>query len=149
MARIEDEMDTKFANDKHRFVANLMFTANWIKRESEAITKPYGISLQQHNILRILRGAGDWLNMSEVKHRMIEKSPNATRLCDKLADKQLIDRKRSEADRRVVYLKIGKNGLDLLEQVDQVQPEPINRMMETLTEEDARLASDLFDKLRG
>ena len=148
MARIEDELNTEFQNDKHRFMANVVFTAHWIKSQSEAVTKPYGISLPQHNILRILRGAGDWLNMSEVKNRMVEKSPNATRLCDKLYDKQLIERERSSSDRRVVFLKISKKGLELLAEMDGKEPEGLVRMIEKLTEEDARNISNLLDELR-
>lgn len=150
MARIEDELNTQFANDKHRFMANLMFTANYIRNEFEAVVKPFGISQQQYNILRILRGAGDWLNMTEVKHRMVEKSPNATRLCDKLFDKKLIERRRSTSDRRVVYLKISAKGLELLAELDVAEagPHGISRMLERLNENDARTFSNLLDELR-
>ena len=98
------EVKTKFANERHRFVTNLVYTSGWIKNLFTEDLKPFNISSQQFNILRILRGADDWIAMSHVKKLMIEKAPNATRLADKLLNKSLIERKRSNADRRVVYV---------------------------------------------
>ena len=146
---IDEEINSKFADDKHRFLLNLMFTSNWIKNKFTEFIKPYGVSHQQFNILRILRGAKDWVNMNDVKHRMIEKSPNATRLCDKLVDKKLIERRRSEDDRRVVYLKITELGLQLLKKIDDVDEKPFDNFIQNITNSEAKIASDIIDKFRS
>ena len=149
MAKIDDVVKTRFMNDKHRFVTNLMFTAGWVRNLSTEYLKPYGISSQQYNILRILKGAGDWMAMNDVKNVMIEKAPNATRLADKLIDKQLIERRRSETDRRVVYVKILPKGLDLITTADKEENEIMKAMNERITDEEAKLVSSILDRFRG
>ena len=149
MARIDEEMKNKFLNEKHRMLGNIVFTANWIQNRFGCFLKPFGISPQQFNVLRILRGAKDWLNMHEVKSRMVEKSPNTTRLCDKLVEKELIERCRSEADRRVVYLKITDAGLELLAAIDEEDDSPFTGFMDNFTDEEAAVVSNILDKLRG
>jgi len=76
---------------------------------------------------------------------MIQKSPNATRLMDKLSDKGFIERTRCENDRRVVFIKITKKGLSLLEKINMNQFDDI---LKTLTEEEAKTLNTLLDKLR-
>lgn len=149
MAKIDEEVKTTFENDKHRMMANLLFTANYIQRLFEEQIRPFGVSSKQFNILRILRGAGDWVNMNDVKKLMIQKSPNATRLCDKLLAKSLIERMRGESDRRVVYLKITKEGLDLLDAVDAHDDGRVLNTLESISAEEARLVSDILDKMRN
>lgn len=149
MARIDKEVKTRFMNNHHRFLTNIVYTAGWIKNFSTNFLKPYGLSNQQFNILRILRGADDWVTMTVIKELMIEKSPNATRLADKLLDKELIKRRRSESDRRVVYLHITAKGLDLLREIDSINGGMQPEFMERVTAEEAQQVSDILDKLRG
>lgn len=149
MASLEEEMNTKFANDKHRFVSNVVYTGNWIKNQFVSFITPFGLSIQQFNILRILRGANDWVNMHEVKHRMVEKSPNTTRLCDKLIEKELIERRRSNEDRRVVYLKVSEQGLQLLQEIDNLDDGSHASFMDRITDEEARLVNEILDKMRN
>ncbi len=148
MASIDIEVQTKFKNNKHRFIPNLVFTSNWFQNMVVEYLKPYGISFQQFNILRILRGANDWVTMNDIKALMVEKSPNTTRLADKLNDKGLVDRKRSDSDRRVVYLAITKKGEELLKTIDD-NPGNYMEFMNRITEEEATFVSDIFDKMRG
>ncbi len=148
MAKIDIEVKTKFKNNKHRFITNLIFTSNWFRNMVVEYLKPYGISFQQFNILRILKGANNWLTMNDIKALMVEKSPNTTRLADKLIDKGLVDRKRSDNDRRVVYLAITEKGKELLTTIDN-NPGNYMEFMNRITEEDAKFVSDVFDKMRG
>lgn len=148
MAKIDIEIKGKFENNKHRFIANLVFTSNWFRNLVGEHLKPYNISFQQLNILRILRGAEDWMSMNDLKDLMIEKSPNATRLADKLIVKGFIERKRSEADRRVVYLAITDKGVELLETINNISGNYME-FMSRITEEEAKLVSDILDKVRG
>jgi DNA-binding MarR family transcriptional regulator len=103
--------------------------------------------MPQFNILRILRGAKAEINVNTVKERMVEKSPNTTRLMDKLIDKGLIVRSRCKEDRRVVYVKITENGLKLLSEIDKNDlGTSLNDI--GISDEEANVLSDLLDKVR-
>ena len=149
MKTIDDEVKANFQNDKHRFLANMVFTSNWFQNKWTVFLKPFGVSLQQTNVLSILKGAGDWRTMNDIKALMIDKAPNATRLSDKLLDKGLVERKRSAEDRRVVYLKITKKGEKLLENIDMKGNVDTNTMLEKITEEEAKMMSYILDKMRN
>jgi DNA-binding MarR family transcriptional regulator len=149
MGKIDKEMDTKFPNDKIRLLANIVYTSQWIRGNFEKSIKPYKLSSPQFNVLRILRGAGEWLNMNQVRERMVEKSPNTTRLCDKLIEKELIERRRCDEDRRVVFLQISEGGLKLLADIDKTNDGSQMKFIENITEKEAKMMSDLIDKLRG
>jgi len=148
MAKIDTEVKTKFKNNKHRFIANLVFTSNWFRNSVIEYLKPYNVSFQQFNILRILKGAEDWITMNDIKNLMIEKSPNATRLADKLVEKGFVERKRSDEDRRVVYLAITDKGTELLKAIDN-NPGSYMEFMTRITEEEAKQVSEILDKMRG
>lgn len=150
MATIDEEIKSKFMHERHRLMVNLMFTSNWIDNEFSDAIKPFGISSQQYNILRILRGNKGWMTMNDIKSRMIQKAPNATRLSDKLLDKDLIERKRCDEDRRVVYLKINQKGLLLIAEIDEASSKNESLdFFEKITEEEAKLLNPILDKLRG
>ncbi|HRF82668.1 MAG TPA: MarR family transcriptional regulator [Flavobacteriales bacterium] len=111
--------------------------------------KPYGISPQQYNILRILRGAKDRMNMHCVKERMIDRAPNATRLTDKLITKGLVERERCEDDRRVVYVRISQKGLAMLDEIDRANRPSEKNGLDRLTEAEALELNRLLDAWRG
>ena len=149
MASIDKEIKSKFENDHQRAVINILYTANWIKNIHMDALKPFKISAQQYNILRILRGGGDWMAMTDVKGRMIEKSPNTTRLADKLLDSKFLERKRSSADRRVVYVKITDKGLKLLKDIDTKKAMTAqDSIAKNISKKEAKKLSGIIDKLR-
>ncbi|WP_342630447.1 MarR family winged helix-turn-helix transcriptional regulator [Fluviicola taffensis] len=108
----------------------------------------FDLSMPQFNILRILRGAKEVISVNAVKERMVEKSPNTTRLMDKLIEKGLIERVRCDSDRRVVYVSISEAGLNILKQIDDDNQSDLD-FTGNLTEEEAEVLSNLLDKLRG
>ena len=142
---ISKDIHSKFANPKVKALVNIIYTANWINSIQNEFFKPFGISPQQYNILRILRGANKPLKVQTIKERMLERSPNATRLMDKLCAKSLIDRLPCADDRRVVFIKISEKGLTLLKEIDKDFKEDL---LENLTLQDAKSLSDLLDKIR-
>ena len=89
MGDIAKDINSTFKNDKIKALINIKYTANWIHSLENEFFRPYGISPQQYNILRILRGAGEAIKVQVIKDRMIDRAPNATRLMDKLCDKKL------------------------------------------------------------
>lgn len=145
MGNISKDIKSSFKNNKVKALINIKYTSNWLSSKENDFFKPYGISPQQYNILRILRGAKDRVKVQIVKDRMIERSPNATRLMDKLCDKNLIERERCENDRRVVYAKITNQGLELLKNIDDSRTVSF---LGNLTEDEAAMLSDLLDKIR-
>ncbi|MFC4722013.1 MarR family winged helix-turn-helix transcriptional regulator [Geojedonia litorea] len=145
MGDISKDVNSKFINAKVKAIINILYTANWITNYQNTYFKPFGISPQQYNILRILRGADQPLKVQTIKRRMIDRSPNATRLMDKLCAKQLIDRIPCPGDRRVVHIEITEKGLSLLNEIDEDFNEDI---LEKITEQEATKLSDLLDKLR-
>ncbi len=147
MMKIDDVIKSRFNNENHRAVVNLRYTSNWIASQHNSHLAQFGLSLPQFNVLRILRGAKEKISVKIVKDRMIEKSPNTTRLFDKLVEKEYISRTRCEEDRRVVYLKISDLGLKVLSKIDDIFEE-VN-FSDNLSENEAATLSNLLDKLRG
>lgn len=145
MGDIAKDIHSTFPNDKVKALINIKYTANWINSHENEFFRPYGISPQQFNILRILRGASEPIKVQTIKDRMIERAPNATRLMDKLCDKNLIGRVRCDHDRRVVYISITEKGLELLSHIDEnIQ---LN-FLDKLSTDEAVTLSNLLDKIR-
>lgn len=145
MGDLAKDINSKFDNNKVKALLNIIYTANWISSCQNEFFKTYGISPQQYNILRILKGAGEPLKVQTIKERMLERSPNATRLMDKLCAKGCIERLPSEHDRRVVKIAITQEGSDLLAEI----PKDFNHeLLKNLSEDEAKQLSDLLDKMR-
>lgn len=145
MGDLAKDINSTFPSEKVKALINIKYTAGWIETQSNDVLKPHQISIQQYNILRILRGAKEKVTVQTVKDRMIEKSPNTTRLMDKLCAKNLIERIRCENDRRVVYVKIANPGLKLLKEINMENSEDL---MSKLNQEELVLLNSLLDKIR-
>lgn len=140
--------DTGLKSEKLQCVAELGRTSAWIAKRYTDFLKPYGVSTQQLNILRVLRTADDWMAMHEVNNLMIIKSPNVTRLADKLVTKQLINRNRSEADRRIVYVQITDKALELLNEIDREHKGEVSDYLDSFTVEEAVLMTEILKRIR-
>lgn len=145
MGNLSEDIKSTFPNNKVKALLNIIYTANWINSQQNLFFKEFGLSPQQFNILRILRGAGQPLKVQTIKERMIERAPNATRLMDKLCSKELIERIACPDDRRVVHINITQVGLNLLEDISK---EMKDDYIKNITEEEAGVLSDLLDKIR-
>ena len=145
MGDLSKDINSTFPSEGVKALINIKYTAGWIESQSNDLLKPYQISVQQYNILRILRGAKEQVAVQTVKDRMIEKSPNTTRLMDKLCAKNLIKRVRCENDRRVVYVKIADPGLKLINEINMDDSEDL---MKKLSQEELIQLNSLLDKIR-
>jgi DNA-binding MarR family transcriptional regulator len=145
MGDISKDINSTFPNQRIKALINIKYTANYLDNVGNEILKPFKISVQQYNILRILRGANQKISVNTVKNRMIQKSPNATRLMDKLCDKKLIERTRCENDRRMVFVKITEKGLQLL---NQINIEEFDNQMNAISEKEAKILNEILDKIR-
>lgn len=139
----------KFANEHHKMVVNIIYTANWIGYRQSKFMKAYGISPQQYNILRILKGQlPNAASVNLLIDRMLDKMSNASRLVEKLKQKGLVERKVCEKDRRQVDVVITKKGLKLLEDMNE-EFEKQEEDLRTITKEEAAELNRILDKLRG
>lgn len=145
MGDISKDINSKFANSKVKALINILYTANWITSFQNDFFKPFGISPQQFNILKILNGAKEPLKVQTIKNRMIERSPNVTRLMDKLCDKNLIERIPCPDDRRVVHIEITTKGIELLNDISENFND---ELVKNINQEEAQQLSDLLDKMR-
>ena len=126
----------------------ILRTADVLKHAVERAMTPFGISNEQFNILRILRGAGEsGLPTLEIANRMISRSPNITRLLDKLIAKKLVKRIRSRQDRRVVVISITSQGGDLLASLNRVVDEVFEKFPQ-LTKDEMQTLLELLDRIR-
>jgi len=146
MGDISKDIQSTFPSEKVKALINIKYTANWINSKENEFFKPFGISPQQFNILRILRGAGKAIKVQEIKDRMIERAPNATRLMDKLCSKNCIERIPCPEDRRVVHIAITDDGLNLLKEIGNLGEK--RKILDKLTEDEAKQLSNLLDKVR-
>jgi len=112
--------------------------------------KPFGLSVQQFNVLRILRGQkGNMLNLNEITHRMIHKMSNTTRLVDKLIDKSLVERVICPENRRRVNISITEKGLEILSQIDSVIQEFEKEIIHLLSEKEKNTLLNLLIKIKS
>ena len=139
----------KFKNEHQKMLINIFFTSAWLNHKNALNLKPFGISTQQYNILRILRGQHPKpATVNLLIDRMLDKNSNASRLVEKLRVKKLVERAVSSDDRRAVNVVITKKGLDLLLELDEHEDNFINELKK-LSENEAEQVNLLLDKIRS
>ena len=146
----EIQQSPPFRSSGQEAALGILRTADALRRHFAPLFEPFGITQQQYNVLRILRGAGDeGLATLSIGDRMVERTPGITRLIDRLEKKGWVLRRRSASDRRCVYCTITESGLDLLRELD----EPVDRsdevMVNALSEEEQAQMIRLLDKVRA
>ncbi len=148
--RIEDEIKQKrFTDEYAKAHVNILFTASWIGTRSAKMLKQFGISPQQFNILRILRGMQP--NPGSIKtltERMIDKSSNASRLVDKLIAKNLVIKAKCNEDNRRAEVLISEDGLRLLDEASHEMDVMNRSLARKMSVEEAHQLNQLLDKLR-
>lgn len=144
-----DIKQKKFRSAYQRLVINLVYTSNWLGYKQLDLLREYDLTLQQYNVLRILRGQQSTpIKVSDISERMLDKNSNTSRLIDKLLAKGLAKRTSCPSDRRAVDVIITQSGLDILATLDPKSEEWENTLSSTITPEEAELMSTLLDKLR-
>lgn len=148
--KIEEEIKQPVFKSAHsKALINVMFTNNWLCNIQMEILKPYDVTLQQYNVLRILRGQYPTpITVCGIIERMLDKMSNASRLVDKLLAKELVQRRECPLDRRQVDVVITDKGLALLTQIDECQQNWEARL-HGISEAEAQELSNLLDKVRN
>lgn len=139
----------KFENKHHKTVVNILYTYGWVTNLLRKRFDKYHITMQQFNILRILRGQYPQpATINLLKERMLDKMSDASRIVERLVQKGLVSRCTNEKDRRAVDIMINENGLEILKTLDLEMN--IHETLKTnLSDEEADQLNMLLDKMRG
>lgn len=143
----KDLNQTKFRNEHQKATVNIIFTNNWIMERINKLFDQEGITSQQYNILRILRGAGTPLSTSQIRERMLDKMSDSSRIVDRLVLKGMVKKTECKSDKRLVDVIITARGLKLLEKIDAYNKK-VDAIMMNLSETEARKLNNLLDKIR-
>lgn len=148
--KLEEAIQQKkpFSNLRQRMAVNLIYTSNWLISRQKIFFKGFDITLQQYNVLRILRGRHpEPISTSDIRGRMLDRMSDVSRIVDRLVKKDFVIRTTCKEDKRLVDVVITDAGLALLDSVDE-QWEEIDSLTSTLSEEEVQLVNDLLDKFR-
>ena len=129
---------------------NIMYSQNVISEKFNEVLKPFDLSAEQFNVLRILRGQnGKAVNMCMIQERMIAKTSNTTRLVDKLLLKELVTREICSENRRKMEITITQKGMDLLKQLDSLVISHEKSFAKNLTDSELTTLNKLLEKFRS
>ena len=138
-----------FINSYQKASVNIVYTYNWLNNFIKSELDKYEVTNQQFNVLRILRGQyPNPATINILKERMLDKMSDASRIVDRLVQKELVTRTTNKKDRRAVDIIINKKGLDILDRI-QMETIMIENLKNNLSEEEAKQLSNLLDKFRG
>ncbi|MEI7979621.1 MAG: MarR family transcriptional regulator, partial [Bacteroidota bacterium] len=145
---LEEEIKQKeFKSKQQRAYLNLIFTACHLNLEQTRFFKPYQLSAQQYNVLRILRRQnGKPITIGLIQERMLDVQSNASRLIDKLEEKKLVLRVACPKDKRQMDITITENGLEILKELDDKLNNKESSI--SLTDKESDLLNDLLNKIR-
>lgn len=139
-----------FRSQRQEAALGVLRTADLVRRVIAAVLEPQGVTPQQYNVLRILRGAGpDGLPTLEIANRMVEQTPGVTRLLDRIEAKGWVSRARCPEDRRQVLCTITRSGLDLLASLDAPMEAVDDLVLESLSDSQVSTLIRLLDKARA
>jgi DNA-binding MarR family transcriptional regulator len=149
--KIEDAIKSTVPMDNSKkIILNVMYTQNVLAEKFNELLKPYDISGEQYNVLRILRGQkGNPANMSVIQERMLAKTSNTTRLVDKLLLKNYVTREVCPENRRKIEVLITQKGLDILKELDPKVIEHENAFSQNLNAYEIEQLNHLLEKYRN
>ncbi|MCC9605718.1 MarR family transcriptional regulator [Blastopirellula sp. JC732] len=149
-SRLQEEIKKRepFASAEQEATLNLLRTSDQLQNRFGRLFRKYGLTSSQYNVLRILRGEGQPLPSLEIAERMIQVVPAITGLIDRLEKQELVERRRCNDDRRVVYVEITEKGSKLLTEMDQPVNEMHIQLMGHLSQAELKELSRLLEKAR-
>lgn len=147
MSLNKDIKQESFKNERQKAMVNLIFTYNWTTEQLKQLFENEGLTMQQFNILRILRGSAIPLSTLQIRERMLDKMSDSSRIVDRLVIKGLVKKITCKTDKRLVDVTITGKGLKLLEKLDS-REEKMESIFHALTENEANTLNTLLDKIR-
>lgn len=149
--KLEQEIQqSKFKSEYHKLVVNVIYSAGWMSDLNLRVLKAFNLSIQQFNILRILKGSfPEPASVKILTERMLDKMSNASRLVEKLKQKGLVERTACPEDRRQVNIVITEKGLEIVNKASEILEKETDQFLSNLTKKEAKQLNDLLDKMRG
>lgn len=147
MSLEKDINQPKFRNNYQKAAINILYTSNWLQQELKTFLEPAGITIQQFNILRILRGQSP-LSTLQIRERMLDKMSDTSRLVERLIKKGLLKKQSCQKDKRLVDVTINEKGLELLVILDR-DADGLDNLLSKLTQEESITLNGLLDKIRN
>ena len=140
---------SKFDSEQEKLMINVIYSANLLNLITSRLFKPYELSPQQYNVLRILSGEeGESIALMDIEHRMLDKSSNVSRLVDKLISKDLVNRSVSSKDRRRIEIVITSRGLSVLKEIDVILADMTSKIKAIISDDNAKQTNRILDQLR-
>jgi len=148
--KIEEAIQQKrpFRNNYQMAMVNLIYTNNWVTDQLRKHLKPYGVTMKQYNVLRILNGAGEPITTSTIRARLLDKMSDASRMVERLHQRGLVVRNICPGDKRLVDVTLSAKGVELLQNMKGIE-QSMDDIFDKLDKEEAVVLSELLDKLRG
>ncbi len=148
--KIEEAIkQSSFTDDKSKMVVNVIYTSGWLTYQHGSVFKTLDLSMQQYNVLRILKGQlPEAATVNMIIDRMLDKSSNASRIVEKLRSKGLVARKACPSDRRRVDVKITESGQQMLMKATAMMEDQSSWIFDNLDDIEAKELNRLLDKLR-
>jgi DNA-binding MarR family transcriptional regulator len=148
--KLEEAIKTKkFRSNGQKALLNILYTAWWYRARINNVLKPYGLTPEQYNVLRILKGSHpEMMCVKDISSRMIEKSSNVPRIIDRLEIKKLIRRNRGEDDGRQTMIELTKAGMAVLVEASKEMNQCDDQLI-GLTETEAEQLNVILEKLRN
>jgi DNA-binding MarR family transcriptional regulator len=147
---IEQDIQQKkaFQSAYQKVAVNIFYTDGWLRDKMKSWLSPFGITMKQYNVLRILKGAKGSISTCILRDRMIDRMSDVSRLVDRMVAKGWISKCISPVDKRLVEINIEPSGLELLEQMNNAG-DVMSKLLSNLSEEEANQLSMLLDKMRS
>jgi DNA-binding MarR family transcriptional regulator len=137
----------KFRNEYQKGIINLIYTYNWMNEKMKSMFDKEGITSQQYNILRILRGAGTPISTLQIRERMLDKMSDTSRIVDRLVLKGLAKKTTCKNDKRLVDVSISPEGMKILATIDEYEKD-MDAVLGNLSDTEAKTLNKLLDKIR-
>jgi len=147
--KIEEAINQKkFRSEQQKAILNLFYTVSWIENEQKKFFKKHNISMQQYNVLNILKTVQPKkVSTSDIKKRLTNSNPDVSRMVDRLEAQKLITKKTNKTDKRLIEISITPKGLDLIEKINKKIKE-LDKILK-LNIKEAKELNKLLDKARG
>ena len=143
----KDIHQSNFKNQHQRALVNLIFTYNWTTTKLKKLFDKEGLTMQQFNILRIVRGNDKALSTLQIRERMLDKMSDSSRIVDRLVIKGLLKKTISKTDKRLVEVAITEKGKRVLKKTD-LQEDELHQIVRALSDKEAKTLNKLLDKIR-
>ena len=140
----------EFSDVYQKILVNVYYTSSWISQRDADFLRQFDLTSQQYNILRILKAEHpNRISIKAIKHRMLDKMSDVSRLIERMRKKGLVERIQSDTDRRAVEIAIAGKGLGILYEISQVIDTHRNLGLQNLSQEEAEVLNKLLDKIRS